>query len=338
MATFQKRGSAWRAIVRRKGKSLTATFDTKAQAEEWATKIEAQLIEGAEPKVAAETVKVEGETLAALFTRYAEEVSPRKKGTRWEQIRLQMLAKRFPLFKRPAASITGPDMAEWRDQRLKEVSPSSVNRELNLISAVFKQAIREWRIGLTINPVHLISRPKNPKSRTQRVSASDRRRITEQLGWDGESEPQTSEQWAAFAFCLALETAMRKGEILSLTWSDIHFDERYAHLSDTKNGDDRDVPLSSAAIALLRLVKHRPPQAPVVPLTSGNLDKLFRQARRAVGLMHIHFHDSRREAATTMAPKLSNVLELSAITGHRSLKTLMIYYRPKPGDLAAKLD
>lgn len=75
-------------------------------------------------------------------------------------------------------------------------------------------------------------------------------------------------------------------------------------------------------MALLKIVKRRAPAAPVVPIQAGNFDKLFRAARRDAGLMHIHFHDSRREAASTMAPKLSNVLELAAFTGHKSLAML----------------
>lgn len=338
MASFQKRGSTWRAIVRRKGKTLTGTFDTKALAEEWATKVEAQIFEGEAPDSAVKTVKAQGVSVAELFNRYSDEVSPGKKGTRWEQIRLRMLARDFPLFQQAAVSITGPDMADWRDARLKQVAASSVNRELNLIAAVFNQAIREWRLGMTTNPVRLITRPRNPKSRTQRVSDADRRKIIERLGWDGASLPQDSKQWTAFAFYLALATAMRKGELLMLTWNDIYFDERYAHLRDTKNGDERKVPLSNSALRLLRLVKDRVAHKPVVPITSGNLDKLFREAKIAVNLKHVRFHDTRREAATTMAPKLTNVLELAAITGHRNLKTLAIYYAPKPGDLAAKLD
>lgn len=131
---------------------------------------------------------------------------------------------------------------------------------------------------------------------------------------------------------------MRKGEILSLRWSDVNFDERQAHLSKTKNGNERDVPLSKAAMTLLQIVKEPARSSPVVPIQSGNLDKLFRDAKINAGLSHIHFHDSRREAATTMAPKLSNVLELAAITGHRSLSMLQIYYKPKAADLAARLD
>jgi integrase len=131
---------------------------------------------------------------------------------------------------------------------------------------------------------------------------------------------------------------MRKGEILSPRWADIDFIARHAHLDLAKNGDERFVPLSMVAMALLKIVKRRALAARVVPIETGNFDKLCRAARRDAGLMHIHFHDSRREAASTMAPKLSNALELAAITGHKSLAMLQIYYKPKAADLAARLD
>jgi integrase len=339
MATFQKRGTSWRALIRRKGaKAITGTFDTKAEAEKWATKIEAEILDGGTPEEAVQAVKSEGVSAADLFSRYAETVSIDKKGARWEQIRLKMLARRWPLFQKPVLELTGPDMADWRDERLKEVKASSVNRELNLMSGVFTRAIKEWRIGMAVNPISLISRPKNPPSRTQRVSMDERLKIIAKLGWDGKSLPQDARQWAAYAMYLALETAMRKGEILSLRWRDISFDECYAHLGDTKNGDERFVPLSNAAIKLLMIAKDRSPDLPVVPLQSGYLDRLVREARQEANLTHVKFHDTRREAATTMAPKLSNVLELAAITGHRSLKTLMVYYKPTARSLADKLN
>lgn len=339
MATIQKRKKSWRVQVRRKGKTVTATFDTKAEAEAWAITTESKIIEGIAPEVIVnEPVVPAGATVAEAFKRYSNEVSPNKRGGRWEQIRLKRFIRRYPLFQRPIASITGPDIADWRDTRLVAVSPSTVNRELCLISTVFTHAMKEWRLGLTANPCSLVTKPRKPRPRTQRVSVTERKQIIDQLGWDGASEPENSSQWVAFAFYLALETAMRKGEILSLLWADIDFDARHAHLDMTKNGDERDVPLSKAAMTLLQIVKCRVPNAPVVPMQAGHFDKLFREAKRDVGLSHIHFHDSRREAATTMAPKLSNVLELAAITGHKSLSMLQVYYKPKAADLAARLD
>src|SRR5213079_1191729 len=97
-------------------------------------------------------------------------------------------------------------------------------------------------------------------------------------------QPENSSQWVAFPFYLALETAMRKGEFLSLRWADIDFDARHAHLDMTKNGDEREVPLSNVAMALLRIVTSRAPSAPVVPVRAGHFDKLFCKAKRGAGL------------------------------------------------------
>tara|TARA_R110000850_G_scaffold185114_1_gene310804 strand:- start:272 stop:625 length:354 start_codon:yes stop_codon:yes gene_type:complete len=74
------------------------------------------------------------------------------------------------------------------------------------------------------------------------------------------------------------------------------------------------------------------------PVQSGHFGQIFMKANREAGLDQIRFHDNRREAATTMAPTLSNVLELAAITGHKSLQMLQINYKPKATDLAARLD
>ena len=339
MATVQRRKNSWRVQVRRSGKAVSATFSTKAEAEAWGIRAEGRILDGLALEATPDrsTVAV-GATGAEVLTRYADEIFPGKRGGRWEQVRLKSIAQKYPLFKQQVISITGPDIAEWRDMRLMKVSASTVNRELCLISSVFTLAMKEWRLGLIINPCSLVTKPRKPRPRAQRVTRADRAKITTQLGWDCASEPATSGQWVAFAFAPALETAMRKGEILSLRWAGIDFDARHAHLDLTKNSDERYVPLSSAAMKLLRIVRHRSPAMPVVPLQTGNFDKLFRLAKHAASLPQIRFHDSRREAATNMAPKLANVLELAAITGHRSLAMLQIYYKPKAADLAARLD
>lgn len=344
MATYQKRGRSWRAIVRKKTTetttSVTKTFDTKAEAVKWATALEAKIDEGQTVERAREAAKAEVTmpSMASLLDRYADEISPQKRGTRWEQIRLKMLVRRFPIFQRQASGITGPDMADWRDERLKEVAPASVRRELGLISAVYKVAIKEWRLGLTENPCRLITWPKKPRARTQRVPIEIKMQLVQHLGWDGVDRPTNSSQWAALALCFALETAMRKGEILSLAWQDINFEERFAHLDMTKNGEERDVPLSRAAIDLLKIAGPGRPHEPVFKITAGHLDKIMREARLDLDLMHVRFHDARREATTVLSKKVANVLELSAITGHKTLDMLKVYYKPKPSDLAAKLD
>lgn len=180
MATIQKRKKSWRVQVRRKGKTVTATFDTKAEAEAWAITTESKIIEGVEPEVIVNDPSLsEGATVADAFDRYADEVSPNKGGARWEQIRLKMLVRRFPLFKRAITSITGPDIADWRDKRLAQVSASTVNRELGLISGVFTHAMREWRLGLTViarwsrgPATHVPGRSASPSASASRSSSS----------------------------------------------------------------------------------------------------------------------------------------------------------------------
>lgn len=340
MATIQKRKGAWRATIRRQGKYISATFDSRAEASDWAIQTEAKVLKGFEIEALSKEPEAAIETVPAIVAlrRYAEDVSSLKRGVRWEQIRIESMIRNDRLFKRPIVAITGADIAEWRDRRLRTVSPSTVNRELCLLSSIFSFALRECRMGLTVNPCTLVSKPRKPRPRSQRISIEERELIIAKLGWDGCSEPTTTSEWVAFAFYFALETAMRKGEILSLCWSDVQFEERYAHLDLTKNGEERDVPLSKRAIALLKIIAKRDPGSPVIPVKSGHFGQVFTKAKREAGLDHIHFHDSRREAATTMARKLSNVLELAAVTGHKSLEMLKIYYKPKPQDLAARLD
>ncbi|MBB3883810.1 site-specific integrase [Acetobacter oeni] len=334
MASIVKRGRSWRAMVVRKGQRVNATFDTRSEAEEWAVRAEAAILAGQKP---AQISPISGrQTVADIIARYSREVSPAKDGVRWEEIRAKALC-RMPVFNVPPPSFGPSDLASWRDGRLRTVSASTVNRDLNFISAVINHAIKEWCAPFAANPVHLIQRPKNPRARKRRVSVIERAAIADALGWDRKSTPVTKMQWVAAAFYLALETAMRKGEILSLRWSNINLEKQFAYLQKTKNGDERYVPLSSDAIALLRIIGVRADEDPVIHVASGTLDQFFRRARDIAGLPDLHFHDSRREATTVFSKKLSNVLELAAVTGHRSLNVLKDYYRPDPSDLAKKL-
>lgn len=332
MATIEKRGpGAWRAKVRLNGQNIGRTFDTEALAKTWADKTEDRIRGGAK---AAQIVKTPSNmTVAALFDRYAEEVSPGKGGGRWEIVRLRAL-RRAPEFQIAATAIDGADLAVWRDGRLKTVKASTVNRDLNLISAVFSRAIFEWRLALGKNPVSDMQRPPQPKHRDRRVSDDERDAVVLELGWDGKSAPADLNEWAAWAFVFALETAMRQGEILGMRKGNVH--PRHVHLPKTKNGDARNVPLSTKALALLALLPQGGVGERVVPLESGTCGAYFRAAARGAGIRDLHFHDARHEAITRFAAKLS-IMELARVSGHRDTRMLLGYYHPDPGDLAGKL-
>lgn len=332
MASIIRRGKSWRAMIVKKGERFSATFDTKAEAKDWVLQLESSLLRGSDEK-RAEKISL---TMADLLDRYAKEVSPLKKGADVEIYRLRLL-KSFPLFQSNITEVSPKRIASWRDYRLQQVSPSTVNRELNLISSIITMAIKEWEIPMAVNPVHMIRRPKNPNSRNRRICMSEQMAIISALGWNGEICPETPRQWVAWGFLVAIETAMRRGELMSMRWRNVHLDERYIHLPSTKNGEERDVPLSSEAIRLFSLLKRGRDDDVLIPLLSGRFTKTFIDAKRSVGLDDIHFHDTRREAATRLSEKLSNVLELSAVTGHKTLSILKVYYRPDVKLLAKKI-
>ena len=319
-------------MVRRKGQSKARTFSTEAEAVAWADATEAQFLTGKPTSEGPAGVF----TVTDLFDRYAREISPSKGGARWEIIRLRKLAQ-SPTFQVPVTALDGPAMADWRDARLQEVSAGSVKRKMSLVSAVLTRAMKEWRCGITVNPIHTIEWPRQPHARRRRVSPDERAAIMAALGWDGTSAPVTRRQWVAWGFLAALETMMRQSEVLKLTWDHVDLTRCVAHLPKTKNGEHRDVPLSTSAVALLRLLPEGRPGERVCKVNAGTFGGYFRRATKAAGIVDLHFHNSRREALTQASKKLNNVAELARASGHRSLRSLMIYYEPDASELAAKL-
>lgn len=176
MATFRKVGKRWRAEVCKKGRRASSYFDTKTAAREWASAKEFELANLVEYVATRKRV-------GDMFERYAKEVSPKKKGARWELVRLARFG-RDAVADLLVSQVTAKDVAAWRDKRLSEVSPGTVNRELNLLSAVFEAARREWE-WVTVNPVRGVQRPKNPKPRDRRISAAEITAIIDALGFAG---------------------------------------------------------------------------------------------------------------------------------------------------------
>ncbi|WP_417455880.1 tyrosine-type recombinase/integrase [Kordiimonas sp.] len=326
MATFRKRGANWRVEVRKQGFYLSATYSTKAEAREWAILKEAEISSG---KIVIEEAVAERLLVRDAFTRYAKEVSPTKRGARWELIRLNSLC-RDPLSRVRLVDLKTQHMAKFRDARLKNVSPSTVNRDLNLISAVFTRARKEWG-WLKVNPVHDLDRPKQPRPRDRLISEDEIDRIIIVLGYQEYSPIRTRRQLVGLFFLLAIETGMRLGEMCSMDDSSVHLAERYVQLDQTKNGDQRQVPLSSRAVELCEQFLQT-----ALRIDSRVASTFFRQAVAKAEIENLHFHDTRHEAITRLSKKL-DVLALARTVGHRDLKSLMIYYNESATKLAQML-
>lgn len=318
MATFRKRGKTWRAEITRRGLRESATFQTKAQAVEWANEREHQIAGGSRSLVQ--------RSVRQALERYAAEVSPKHKGAHWERVRLTKLARDLTFADRRLSDVVAADIATWRDAQAGVLAPASIRREFGMLRAVFACARRDWG-WLRVSPFDSLKPPPAGRPRTRRVSDDELERIIAALG----TGPVSSVIGLACRW--ALETAMRQGEILGLTRDSIS--GRVAVLLDTKNGERRDVPLSLAAVALLEQL---PPRGRLFQVDQRSFDTLFRKARTKAKVADVHFHDLRREATTRLAAKL-DVMTLAKVTGHRDLKILLAtYYAPRMADVAHLLD
>jgi len=320
MASIRKRGDSWRVELYKNGVRESGSFPTKAQAAAWALERESEL----------SGKRLPDHTLSEALTKFAREVSPKHKGERWEIVRLTSLG-RLPMARKRIAAVMPADIAEWRDDRLKVVEPASVRREMSLLRSVFDIAVQEWG-WLRINPFSSVKKPPPTPSRKRRITEGEVERVVTALGYDG-GEPENASQRVALAFLFALETAMRSGEIVGLTWDKIG--AKSAVLPVTKNGDARAVPLSSRAREILQLLPRDGDS--VFGLDDALRDALWRKARDRAKVENLHFHDSRAEAIWRLSKKL-DVLQLARMIGHRDIKSLQLYYHESADELADQLD
>ena len=326
MATLRKRSNGhWQARVRKANQSITKTFINKVDAERWAKQIEVEMQKGSYTNL----VFAERTTFAEIIERYIIEVLPTMRGGKADFIRLKALARR-PIAKLNMVALTPQKIAQHRDERLKEIAPATVIRELSYFSSIITYARKEWGININ-NPVALVARPKNPQGRSRILDASETNELFEALRPTGRRSI-----WMLPLVRLALETAMRRSELLGLRWEHVDLGRRTIFLQLTKNGTSRTVPLSTHAIQILTEIP-RNIDGRVFPVTHEVVSQAFNRARKQAGVKDIRFHDLRHMAITHLAEKLPNLIELSAVSGHKSLAMLKRYYHPNAEQLAEKL-
>ena len=323
MAIVRERGSKWQARVRVLGQaSIEKTFTNKADAEAWAKVTEADIIRGLYIKRLEDHL-----TLSDLIDRYADEVSAAKRGKAAECYRLAMF-RALKLAKLPASRITSTMIATWRDQRIKEVAPGTVLRELQLLAHIFSVAKRDWGLHLPCgNPVEGIRKPAPGKSRDRVLNSEERAKLLAEC-------LKCKSPWIAPSVEFALETGACRGEILSLLWGDVNLLKATARV-DGKTGA-RTIPLSSRVVAMLSGLP-RSTSGFVFPVTVETLKQAYERAIIRAGISDFNFHDLRHDALTRLAGLGLNILELRAISGHTTANMLQRYVRIDPSELARKL-
>ncbi len=316
MATIRQLPSGkWNAQVRIKGyPTKTAKHLTREEAEQWAKDLERDLKRVSPP-------------IEFLIPSYLEEVML-KEGKRrgaYETTRSRLAVVGRNLKGKPLEAITSEDISTYKVERLKQVSGSTVRLELQLLSRVLRWASTEKGIACSdvVKPVKL---PNAGKPRTKIVEEFEYRMILE----------RASEKSKAIIM-LAWETAMRRGELLAITPSMVDFKQKVIHLSDeqTKNGEGRDVPLSSNALSLLRkLCDGRQHNSRLFILTPYAVTQAFRRAARLSHVYGVCFHSLRHTAITRYAEMGFNTIQLQCISGHKSISMLARYSHIKASKVA----
>lgn len=215
--------------------------------------------------------------------------------------------------------------------------------ELALLSHLFTTAINEWRIGLFYNPVANIRKPPPHRGRDRRLGPEEEKSLL--LACDKHSNPMLGQ-----IVRLALHTGMRAGEIRSLRRSQVNLEKRVVTLTETKNGSTRTVPLSNAAVAVLRTALGnpvRPIDTDFVFFGEPGRDKVRRpyefrpqwhRTLAALGIHGLRFHDLRHEAVSRLVEAGLGDQEVAAISGHKSMQMLRRYTHLRAEDLVHRLD
>jgi integrase len=267
--------------------------------------------------------------LGEILLRYKREVTPLKKSAANESIRIDRLVRDEAICQYKATALTGKLFAEWRDQRSQQVTGSTVNREIDILSHAINTARKEWGIHIS-NPIETIRRPKHNRSRERRLSVDEESKLLAEL------QIKTRNPWIKAVVVFAIETGMRRGEILSLTWSNVDLQKRVARLIDTKNGEGRSVPLTLKATALLEGLP-RSIDGRVFATTAEAVKLSFARAVERAGIDDLHFHDLRHEGVSRLFEKGLNVMEVASISGHKTLQMLKRYTHLSSDQLLAKI-
>ncbi len=334
MASIRNRNGKWQAQVRLHGHSpRTKSFTSKRDAERWSRQTEAELEASA---LRIDHRVLDRTTVSDLLDRYRREVTVTKRGAASERKRLDGFLRQSWAKKR-LSKITPQTFSRYRDERLRTVKPGTVIRDLGLLRSIFEVARLEWDVPLSENPVAKVRKPKAPDARERRLLPGELELLLEACA-------SVRNTWLRSGILLAVETGMRRGELLSICWEDVCFDTATLMIRETKNGHARRIPLTDVATALLRERKAEKVAHPkkVFPVSANAFRHCWERCKSRVALAHpsiadLRFHDLRHEAVSRFFEMGLSVPEVALISGHRDPRMLFRYTHLRAEDLVHRL-
>lgn len=324
MAAIRKRNDRWQVQVRRKGfDPISRSFLLKTDALEWAREIERQ---ADRQELATDRRQLDSISLGDLVRRYRDNVVPDKKGRDTETIVLNAFL-REQISKKPLSQVTQADFTAYKNKRLKAVQPSTLKRQMNPIRHMFQIAIDEWGIPLKENPLDKVKLKAKDNKRERRLRDGEYETLIEATRT---RRNPLIEKVVVFA----IETAMRRGEILNLCWGQVDLKRRSVTILESKNGYSRTIPMTPATYALLHEIPRE--AAKVFPITANSLRLAWGRMLEGTGIEDLHFHDLRHEAVSRFFEMGLTVPEVASISGHRDTRMLLRYAHADRGRILDK--
>ncbi|WP_290697441.1 site-specific integrase [Amphritea sp.] len=319
MATIRKLRSKWQAQVRIKGHQPQAkSFTLKSDAVAWARLLEADIQKG----VFVDISEAERMTVSATIERYLQGIDDQAKQAKERSTARPVLAAlgAVSLF-----NLTNQHLAEFRDEQLKQVGSTTVVHRLSLLNKVLRIAYQEWSVPFP-KGIPSVRKPKRPAGRDRRLQDGEYDLLLDSL-----SETPVVQSVVIFA----VETAMRRGELVKAKWEHIDWQSRILHIPETKTGVPRDVPLSERALALLERMERS--EERIFGVRPDSVSQAFERACKRVGIEGLRFHDLRHESTSRFFEKGLNTMEVATITGHKTLEMLNRYTHLRATDLVSRI-
>jgi integrase len=326
MATLRKRNGKWQVQIRRTHQpSINKSFTHKLHAQQWARQIEAEIdVKGLLP----DTSVLKQHTLLDLINRYRDQVTPKKRGHENERIRLNQLA-RHQIASHLLINLKPMHINSYVEERMALVSSGTAARDFGVLHQVVETAKLQWGIPFVENLFKGIQKPKEAPSRNRRLALHEENHLIQ--GCEG-----SRVTYLRPVITVALETAMRRGEILRIEFDHINQVQRTLKIPVTKNGHPRTIPLSSQALSTLQDA-YDGTDGRIFSVTPNAFRLAWEKLRRRVGIEDLHFHDLRHEAISRLFEKGLSIPEVALISGHRDYRMLFRYTHLRAEDVAKKL-
>lgn len=325
MATLRKRNGKWQAQVRIHGaKPISRTFYHKQDAERWGRETEIEVQRGSFRNDAAVLGAIK---LSELIIRYRDTVSPRKRWAANETILLNALLRQ-PFATQVLSNLSPKDFSEYRDARAKTKKASTINHELTALSHIFRIAKHEWGIPIE-NPLHGIRRPKADLPRTRRLQKGEWAKLM-----DAATKCRNKLIRPIIEF--AVETGMRRSEILNICSANVDTANRVLSIPLTKNGEPRKIALTEKALSILKACNPNS-ESRLFPLTMESFKLAWQRLVKRSGIIDLHFHDLRHEAVSRFFEMGLSVPEVALMSGHKDYRMLARYTHLRAEDIAYKL-